>query len=171
MIIGIDKKELQKQREQKYNEYAVLLNSSNPSSEELNALKSELKYLDDLTIYKDNKVEFYSCTHESFNSIKLDYKSMSDVEILEFINDEYCEENIIDVDMIKELNSDDESLFIECFGVSSKEEMLDFANDERSGKNKENTIEIINKLISMEEGTKFSFKELGISSKMLMNKI
>lgn len=47
MIIGIDKKELQKQRDQKYNEYAVLLNSSNPSSEELNALKSELKYLDD----------------------------------------------------------------------------------------------------------------------------
>ena len=47
MIIGIDKKELQKQREQKYNEYAILLNSSNPSSEELNALKSELKYLDD----------------------------------------------------------------------------------------------------------------------------
>ena len=38
MIIGIDKKELQKQREQKYNEYAILLNSSNPSSEELNAL-------------------------------------------------------------------------------------------------------------------------------------
>ena len=27
MIIGIDKKELQKQREQKYNEYAILLNS------------------------------------------------------------------------------------------------------------------------------------------------
>ena len=47
MIIGIDKKELQKQREQKYNEYAILLNSSNPSLEELNALKSELKYLDD----------------------------------------------------------------------------------------------------------------------------
>lgn len=47
MIIGIDKKELQKQREQKYNEYAILLNSGNPSSEELNALKSELKYLDD----------------------------------------------------------------------------------------------------------------------------
>ena len=47
MIIGIDKKELQKQRDQKYNEYAVLLNSNNPSSDELNALKSELKYLDD----------------------------------------------------------------------------------------------------------------------------
>ena len=47
MIIGIDKKELQKQRDRKYNEYAVLLNSNNPSSDELNALKSELKYLDD----------------------------------------------------------------------------------------------------------------------------
>ena len=47
MIIGVDKKELQKQREQKYNEYAILLNSNNPSSDELNALKSELKYLDD----------------------------------------------------------------------------------------------------------------------------
>ena len=47
MIIGIDKKELQKQREQKYNEYAVLLNTSNPSKDELNALKSEIKYLDD----------------------------------------------------------------------------------------------------------------------------
>lgn len=47
MIIGVDKKDLQKQREQKYNEYAVLLNSNNPSNDELNALKSELKYLDD----------------------------------------------------------------------------------------------------------------------------
>ena len=28
MIIGIDKKELQKQREQKYNEYAILLNDT-----------------------------------------------------------------------------------------------------------------------------------------------
>lgn len=47
MIIGIDRKELLKQREQKYNEYAMLLNSGNPSIEDLNALKSELKYLDD----------------------------------------------------------------------------------------------------------------------------
>ena len=47
MIIGIDKKELQKQRDQKYNEYAILLNSKNPSNDELTALKSELKYLDD----------------------------------------------------------------------------------------------------------------------------
>ena len=39
MIIGVDKKDLQKQREQKYNEYAVLLNSKNPSKDELNALK------------------------------------------------------------------------------------------------------------------------------------
>ena len=47
MIIGVDKKDLQKQREQKYNEYAVLLNSKNPSKDDLNALKSEIKYLDD----------------------------------------------------------------------------------------------------------------------------
>ena len=47
MIIGIDKKELQKERQSKYNEYAILLNTSNPSSDELNALKSEIKYLDD----------------------------------------------------------------------------------------------------------------------------
>ena len=32
-------------------------------------------------------------------------------------------------------------------------------------------IEIINKLIIMDVSTRFSFKELGISSKMLMNKI
>lgn len=47
MIIGVDKKDLQKQRNEKYNEYAILLNSKNPSSDELSALKSELKYLDD----------------------------------------------------------------------------------------------------------------------------
>ena len=47
MIIGVDKKQLQKQRDQKYNEYAVMLNSKNPSIDELNALKSEIKYLDD----------------------------------------------------------------------------------------------------------------------------
>ncbi|MBQ9071544.1 MAG: hypothetical protein IJY25_00095 [Bacilli bacterium] len=47
MIIGVDKKELQKQRNQKYNEYVLLLNSKNPSSDELNALKSEIKYFDD----------------------------------------------------------------------------------------------------------------------------
>lgn len=47
MIIGVDKKSLQKQRDQKYKEYAILLNSYNPSSDELNAIKSEIKYLDD----------------------------------------------------------------------------------------------------------------------------
>ena len=47
MIIGVDKKSLQKQRDQKYKEYAILLNSHNPSNDELNALKSEIKYLDD----------------------------------------------------------------------------------------------------------------------------
>lgn len=47
MIIGIDKKELEKQRNEKYNEYAILLNTSDPSKDELSALKSEIKYLDD----------------------------------------------------------------------------------------------------------------------------
>ena len=47
MIIGVDKKDLQKQRDQKYNEYATLLNTNNPSKDDLNALKSEIKYLDD----------------------------------------------------------------------------------------------------------------------------
>ena len=47
MIIGVDKKKLQQERDKKYNEYAVLLNTPNISKEELNALKSELKYLDD----------------------------------------------------------------------------------------------------------------------------
>ena len=30
----------------------------------------DLKELQDLTIYKNNKVKFYSCTHEKFNSLK-----------------------------------------------------------------------------------------------------
>ena len=30
----------------------------------------DLKELQDLTIYKNNKVQFYSCTHEGFNSLE-----------------------------------------------------------------------------------------------------
>jgi len=121
----------------------------------------ELKELDDLTIYKDNKEEFYSCTHEKYNSIELDYKNMTASEILDFINDEYFEEdNGKIVDEINELNT-----------MKLDDEILDFIKEERSGKNKDKVIEIINKLIVMEEGTKFSFKELGISSRMLKNKV
>lgn len=85
--------------------------------------------LEDLTLYKEDEIRFSSCTHEGFNSIEFDYKNMSDDEILDFINDEYFEEN----------------------------------NDE--------IIKIVNKLITMEVDTKFTFQELGVSSKTLMNKI
>lgn len=85
--------------------------------------------LQDLTLYKDNKIQFYSCTHEGFNSIEFDYKNMTNDEIIDFINDEYYEEN----------------------------------NDK--------VIDLINKLIKMKSGTKFSFKEIGINDKSLMNKI
>ena len=88
-----------------------------------------MRDLEDLTLYKDDEMKFYSCTHEGYNSIEIDYKDMSDDEIIDFINDEYYEED----------------------------------NDE--------IIEIVNKLINMEVGNKFSFKEIGITSKMLMDKI
>ena len=88
-----------------------------------------LRDLEDLTLYKDDEIRFSSCTHEEFNSIELDYKNMSDDEILDFINDEYFEED----------------------------------NDK--------VVEIVNKIITMEVNTKFSFKELDVSSKTLMNKI
>jgi hypothetical protein len=35
----------------------------------------ELEDLDDLALYKDNKVEFYSCTHEKYNSLEDYYSS------------------------------------------------------------------------------------------------
>lgn len=88
-----------------------------------------LDELDDLTFYKDNEIKFYSCAHEGFNSIKIDYKSMTTEEIKEFINDEFFEED----------NS--------------------------------RIIETINKLIYMEEKTEFSFKEININTKELMDKI
>ena len=88
-----------------------------------------MRDLEDLTLYKDDEMKFYSCTHEGYNSIEIDYKNMSNDEIIDFINDEYYEED----------------------------------NDE--------IIEIVNKLINMEVGNKFSFKEIGITSKMLMDKI
>ena len=74
-------------------------------------------------------MKFYSCTHEEYNSIEFDYKNMSSEEIIDFINDEYYEEN----------------------------------NDK--------VIEIVSKIINMNDGMKFSFKEIGINSKILMDKI
>lgn len=85
--------------------------------------------LEDLTIYKDNKIKFYSCTHEEFNSIKFDYKEMDNNDILSFINDEYPTEK----------------------------------ND--------TIIDIVNKLIKLNENTKFSFKDFGVDDTTLMYKV
>lgn len=52
-----------------------------------------LEPLEDLALYKDDELEFYSCTHEQFNSIDINYKNMSFEEIENFINDNYFNEN------------------------------------------------------------------------------
>ena len=117
MIIGVDKKELQKQRQQKYNEYAMLLNSSNPSSEELNALKSELKYLDDqlnritglnekkrLEQVKNKKYGIDEKNKNNYYAFKEKYKKISNMKlatsrIINIINElqkqEYIEEKVM----------------------------------------------------------------------------
>lgn len=94
MIIGADKKDLQKQREQKYNEYAKLLNSNNPSSDELNALKSELKYLDDqlnkinglnekkrTEQVKSRKLEIEKNNKNNYFEFKNKYKKISNMKL------------------------------------------------------------------------------------------
>lgn len=94
MIIGADKKDLQKQREQKYNEYATLLNSNNPSSDELNALKSELKYLDDqlnkinglnekkrTEQVKSRKLEIDKNNKNNYFEFKNKYKKISNMKL------------------------------------------------------------------------------------------
>lgn len=85
--------------------------------------------LEDLALYKDNEVKFYSCTHERFNSIELNYKNM---------------------------NSD---------------EIIDVINNELPGENNDKVIDTINKLINMAPYTDFSFNEMGIDNKELINKI
>ena len=117
MIIGIDKKELQKQREQKYNEYAILLNSNNPSKEELNALKSELKYLDDqlsritglnekkrLEQVKNKKYGIEEKNKNNYYMFKEKYKKISNMKlattriigiISELQKQEYIEEKVM----------------------------------------------------------------------------
>lgn len=117
MIIGVDKKELQKQRQQKYNEYAMLLNSNNPSSEELNALKSELKYLDDqlnritglnekkrLEQVKNKKYGIDEKNKNNYYAFKEKYKKISNMKlatsrIINIINElqkqEYIEEKVM----------------------------------------------------------------------------
>jgi len=117
MIIGKDKKELQKQREQKYNEFATLLNSKNPSKDDLNALKSEIKYLDDqinkiigsnekkrLEQVKNKKSGIEEKNKDSYYAFKEKYKNISNMSlattrIIKIINElqkqEYIEEKVM----------------------------------------------------------------------------
>lgn len=94
MIIGVDKKDLQKQRDQKYNEYVILLNSKNPSSDELNALKSEIKYFDDqldklngrnekerTEQVKSKKLQIDKKNTDSYYAFKDKYKKISNMKL------------------------------------------------------------------------------------------
>ena len=58
--------------------------------------------LEDLTLYKDKQEVFSSCSHECFNSLEINYKNMTNDEIIDFINDEYPDNNKI-VNIIIEL--------------------------------------------------------------------
>jgi len=80
------------------------------------------------------------------------------------------------------LYKDDEVKFSSCthegfnsiesdYKKMSNDAILDYINDENFGEVNDIIIEIVNKLIAMEEGTVFSFEELGISTKILMNRI
>lgn len=115
MIIGADKKDLQKQRDQKYNEYATLLNSGNPSKDELNALKSELKYLDDqlnkinglnekqrTEQVKNKKIGLEQKNRDNYYAFKEKYKKISNMKLAttrivsvigEMKKQQYIEEN------------------------------------------------------------------------------
>lgn len=95
----------------------------------------------------------------------------------QFRND-FCLRDLDDLALYK----DDEIKFSSCthegfnsieidYKNMSNDEILEFINDEYFEENNDKIIEIINKLIVMEEGSKFSFEELGVSSKILMNKI
>ena len=117
MIIGKDKKYLQKQREQKYNEFATLLNSKNPSKDDLNALKSEIKHLDDqinkiigsnekkrLEQVKNKKSGIEEKNKDSYYAIKEKYKNISNMplatnRIIKVINElqkqEYKKEKVM----------------------------------------------------------------------------
>ena len=94
MIIGVDKKELQNQRDKKYNEYILLLNSKNPSNDELNALKSEIKYLDDqldringlndkkrTEQLKNKKLDLDKRNTDSYYAFKDKYKKISNMKL------------------------------------------------------------------------------------------
>ena len=94
MIIGTDKKDLQNKRNQKYNEYVLLLNSKNPSNDDLNALKSELKYLDDqlekingrnekerIEQLKNKKSGIEERNKNSYYAFKDKYKNISNMKL------------------------------------------------------------------------------------------
>ena len=94
MIIGVDKKELQNQRDKKYNEYILLLNSKNPSNDELNALKSEIKYLDDqldringlndkkrTEQLKNKRLDLDKRNTDSYYAFKDKYKKISNMKL------------------------------------------------------------------------------------------
>lgn len=53
----------------------------------------------------------------------------------------------------------------------SVDEILDFINDEFFGENNDDVVELINKLVTMEVNSVFSFKKLGVSSEILINKV
>lgn len=115
MIIGVDKKDLQNKRDQKYREYATLLATKNPSSDELNALKSELKYLDDnlnringlndkkrTEQLKNKKQGIEQKNKDSYYAFREKYKKISNMKLAttriisvieEIKKQEYIEEN------------------------------------------------------------------------------
>lgn len=117
MIIGKDKKYLQKQRDQKYNEFATLLNSKNPSKDDLNALKSEIKYFDNqinkligsnekkrLEQVKNKKSGIDERNKDSYYAFKDKYKKICNMKlattriigiISELQSEEYIEEKVM----------------------------------------------------------------------------
>jgi len=82
-----------------------------------------IRDLEDLAFYKNNEVKFYSCTHEGFNSIEFDYKNMNVDEIIDFINDEFYEEDntkvieVFDKLMVMEVNN---KFFFKDLGIDDE---------------------------------------------------
>lgn len=88
--------------------------------------------LEDLALYKDEELNFYSCTHEGFNSLEFNYQNMTKEEIIDFVNDEITDE--------------DNTTII-------------------------NAIIKVIELINMDENIIFTFKEIGIEDKHMMYRI
>ena len=90
-----------------------------------------MKGLEDLTLYEDNKIKFSSCSHERFNSINCSYKSMNNKEVIDFINDEYFEENnnIVIETVNKLIKADSGAKFsFKAIGVNDKKTMHKICN-------------------------------------------